>query len=178
LKLDCSESDVARMEKFVTLKIRKNLLITWNFHRKLVLLVLFGNIFGVFGAVTPNMVSCENVTQASWPSPVGAVNTCWMQNTVSITIPETSILPRDVSVLGLALGGNKNVFYLPVKVAESFPNLLAYSAGNCSLKEIRSENFQGLTKLKYLRLRYNQIEIIATNTFLDLVNLEILELRK
>lgn len=91
---------------------------------------------------------------------------------------ETLILAQDSFVQGLELERNNMIFYLPIKIAESFPNLLALSAWDCSLKEISRKNFENLSKLKQLILYRNEIETIFYDTFADLIALEYLNLRK
>lgn len=94
------------------------------------------------------------------------------------TIDEVNVIisTNDNTVKALELETNKNIFFLPVKVAENFPNLVGYSAWECSLKEISKENFAGLNKLKILELSRNAIEAIADDTFADLTDLSYLYL--
>ena len=67
------------------------------------------------------------------------------------------------SVKGITFSHIKNVKYLPVKVHKKFPNLVAYDAFNCSVQEIRYENFANLKELQYLGLQHNKISTIPSN---------------
>lgn len=71
---------------------------------------------------------------------------------------------------------SKIIEYLPVKVYETFPALIALSFHNCSIKGIRYENFENLSDLQSLHLVRNQIKFIPTNTFKDLTELIYLDL--
>jgi Leucine-rich repeat (LRR) protein len=73
---------------------------------------------------------------------------------------------------------NSKITHLPVGVVEAFPSLIGYSATLCSIKIVSKENFVGLKQLKYLSLDFNQIEQINSETFGDLVSLEVLRLGK
>lgn len=92
--------------------------------------------------------------------------------------------PRDIfssqydgSIEAFTFESNKNVFYLPIMVGEKFPKLLSYYA-RCSIKELFRENFMGLNQLQGLRLDYNQIEKISSDTFVDLTSLRMIRLSK
>lgn len=78
------------------------------------------------------------------------------------------------SVKGITFSHIKNVKYLPVKVHKKFPNLVAYNAFNCSVQEIRYENFENLKELQYLSLSYNKISTIPSDAFKDLIKLKFL----
>lgn len=80
------------------------------------------------------------------------------------------------SVEGFAMRHNKFIEFLPVKVADKFPNLIAYSAFNCSVKSIFPDNFYNLSKLEGLGLAYNQIEVINATFFDELIALKVLKL--
>jgi hypothetical protein len=116
-------------------------------------------------------VSCENV------SDLDAIKTCFMVGKTSIYY-ETTIATNNDSVQGLRFYNNRKIQYLPVEVAKTFPNLLVYNAGGCSLKTLLKVNFEGLKKLKNLLLFSNQIEAIELEAFADLVDLEVLWLGK
>jgi hypothetical protein len=103
------------------------------------------------------------------------ITICEMSKETSIEAPNVTIsTKRDESNMGLSFYDNKKIFYLPIDVAEKFPNLTFYSAWGCSIKEISKLNFKGMKHLKQLRLTINQIEIIDNDTFQDAVALEIL----
>lgn len=101
-----------------------------------------------------------------------------MDQTTRIDEANVKISTRDASVLGFKLNDNKKILSLPIAVASNFPNLQGFDAGDCSIKGISKRNFNGLRRLKALYLQNNQIEKISTETFTDLFELEILDLRK
>lgn len=122
-------------------------------------------------------VSCENIGYENWTH-ANRQKTCYIKITTTITTPTTSITAPTESVLGLSLWENKKISYLPVKVAESFPELLVYGAAGCSVTRISKENFINLRRMKRLDLSNNQIALVPNNAFEDLVALEWLQLRK
>jgi Leucine-rich repeat (LRR) protein len=85
---------------------------------------------------------------------------------------------KDTKVSGLLLEHNQKVKFLPIKVAEKFPNILGISAFDCKIKSISKENFENLHKLTEIHLHGNMIETIYSNTFEDLVSLEVIFLGK
>lgn len=87
-----------------------------------------------------------------------------------------TISTHDKSIGALVFYSNTNIFYLPVGVDQSFPNLLGYEAEHCAIKIISRQNFKRLKKLKFLFLAHNQIEKISSNTFNDLKYLTRLDL--
>jgi len=76
----------------------------------------------------------------------------------------------------LLFKNNKNIEYLPVKVAEILPKIIVYEAINCSLKEIRYENFEDLNELQQVSVQYGQISHVPKDTFKDLSKLKFLYL--
>lgn len=80
------------------------------------------------------------------------------------------------STNGLTFGRNKNILFLPIELASSFPNLIAYTASNNFVSSIGKQHFENLRMLKELRLNENQIEVVARDTFEDLISLQWLNL--
>lgn len=74
----------------------------------------------------------------------------------------------------IRLKSNKNIEYLPVKVAQILPKIIAYEASHCSIKEIRYENFEDLNKLQFVSVQYGQISHVPKDIFKDLSNLKFL----
>ena len=62
------------------------------------------------------------------------------------------------------------VKFLIKNIAETFPNLVAYTAWGCSVKRINKHYFKNLRNLTYLQLETNKIETIAADSFKDLTN--------
>lgn len=80
-------------------------------------------------------------------------------------------------VKALSQSYSKNTKFLPVKVDEVFPNLVAYEFKGCCIQEIGYRNFKNLWKLQLINLESNQISAIPTNTFNDTPILKYLYLR-
>lgn len=123
-------------------------------------------------------IACENVALTLWISPVITNKTCNMRVTTSINDSTTTISTRDDSVNALDFAINNKIYFLPIQINETFPNLLTFNAYKCSLRQISKENFSGLKKLIKLYLYSNQIEEITSESFEDLVSLEELWLRE
>lgn len=153
------------------------ILMIW-IYRNSSFIFLFG-IIELFGRISSNEISCERTEDMSWPS-LGReqFSFCWMQQASRIRGQNVVISSVDDSILGLTFLGNKNIRYLPINVAGSFPNLIAYGASDTSISEIWKDNFKNLRQLRALSLFKNQIEIIFSDTFEDLKNLEFLWLGK
>lgn len=123
--------------------------------------------------IKAEQVECESVTFKDHGYGPGALKTCFMTISTSIDTPGFTIAsPRDETIEGLFFGRNKKIQFLPEKVAETFPNLLFYSAYNCSLSEVSKKHFQNLGKLMILSISANEIERISSDTFDDLTSLE------
>lgn len=133
-------------------------------------------IFDVFQSIEAKQVACETIGKYAWNNNIGTLKTCLMKKDTSIQEFNISISNFDAAVKGFTISSNLNILYLPIQVAEKFPNLLAYGANHCSVKEISGANFKGLNKLITLGLNGNQIEMIANDTFTDLVSLETLSI--
>lgn len=121
-------------------------------------------------------ISCESESMVTWTG-VGELKTCWMTLLTKIDSIETSIIP-DAEVGGLIFGGNRNISFLPVELAISFPELKVFESWGCSIKTIVKAHFKDLRFLVYLYLQRNQIDTISSDTFEDLSSLELLNLRK
>lgn len=64
--------------------------------------------------------------------------------------------------------------YLPNGLAKIFPSLKRFYVASSRLKFITRKNFRGFNKLKILDLRFNELESIPVDVFLDLFTLEVL----
>lgn len=127
--------------------------------------------------MTSKQTACEVFDFLDNVGRFGTPLTCGMMETTSIDETKVTISSkRNVSVEGLTFSFNRKIFFLPENVNNNFPNLKIYFAENCSIKAISKENFEGLNKLKILRLLFNQIEKISSETFNDLVAIEYLYL--
>lgn len=124
------------------------------------------------GQATSKSIVCEKNEDISGKSTVNSLKDCIMKFSTTIASPEIYILPKDSSVKILNFNNNKNISFLPVKVDETFPNLVEYQASSCSLKSVSKINFKNLRKVKELHLGANQIEIISSDTFDDLISMK------
>lgn len=72
----------------------------------------------------------------------------------------------------LIIKHQQNVEFLPVLAHERFSVLKVYFISNAPVQKISKKNFEKLFNLAYLMLDRNQIEIIKSDTFEDLLRLE------
>lgn len=72
----------------------------------------------------------------------------------------------------LIISHQPDVEFLPVSVHESFPNLTAYLIRKTPVRKISKKNFEKMYKLKVLALDQNEIEVIKSDTFEDLINVD------
>lgn len=96
----------------------------------------------------------------------------------SIDSEGTTVSPSSDSAnfKGIYFERSKDVKYLPEKLAEKFPDLLAMQVIHCEVKSVQKKHFANLKNLFYLSLFENKIKVIATDAFDDLPKLEILYL--
>lgn len=78
----------------------------------------------------------------------------------------------------LTIAYQQNVEFLPVSVHRKFPNLKIYYVIKTAIPRISKNNFEKLYNLIVLRMVSNQIEVIKSDTFEDLINLEYFILSK
>jgi hypothetical protein len=81
----------------------------------------------------------------------------------------------DRNIQGFSILNEPNVRFLPDNLSV-FPNLVAVSLWNCSIKSINEHHFKGLQQLTQLSLARNKIRQINENAFKDNVILEYLDL--
>lgn len=124
--------------------------------------------------VKGKQILCENKTRDIWLH-VGERKTCSMLTSTEIDSTDTTI-EEDETIEALDFEDNKNINFLPIDVAISFPKLKIYSAYSCSIEKIAKINFKDLKALQSLRLNENLITTIASDTFEDLTSLEVLAL--
>lgn len=77
----------------------------------------------------------------------------------------------DKFVKGIFMTQNKGIDFLPIKIDKVFPELIWLHANECNIKEIHKENFENLSKLKYVWLGFNKITQIESDTFSNLKSL-------
>lgn len=72
----------------------------------------------------------------------------------------------------------QNIQFLPILLHESFPLLKEYYVTNTAVPKISKKNFEKLFKLEMLSLDENQIEVIRSDTFEDLISLKEIKISK
>jgi Leucine-rich repeat (LRR) protein len=87
------------------------------------------------------------------------------QTTVLATEP--TLMAKE-NIVVIDMDGTSEIQYLPLKIAENFPNLSVLTAEGCGILSISYENLKGLTKLKYLALDFNQITVLDAAVLQDL----------
>lgn len=83
---------------------------------------------------------------------------------------------RSEKVLNFELNDNRNVKFLPIRIAEVFPKLEIFEAVSCNVKKLFFETFSSLRDLKVLNLSDNLIVDFEEFLFEDLASLEELNL--
>lgn len=104
------------------------------------------------------------------------VNVCMLNENVTIDGSDFSFAVRDHRIEVLFFSPNRNVQFLPVKVANFFPHLQHYRASFCFIKVVLKENFKRLSELTILDLSHNFIVAIHDDTFDDLQNVDVIDL--
>ncbi|CAH1715072.1 unnamed protein product [Chironomus riparius] len=82
---------------------------------------------------------------------------------------------RDVSVMHMK-GGKVTNFPEMTKVMQTFPNLNGFGITFTKLKKIDRKELKGLEPLKFFLISDNEIEVIPPDTFLDLKNVELIDI--
>lgn len=143
-------------------------------------IVFLGFLILTFHQINAGEVKCEKNETFDYNFwGYGTAKTCFMQHVTAINSSGVTIFsPRDDMMGGLQFKENKKIRFLPVKIAEKFPNLWIYLAHLCSVQEVSKANFENLIQMKVLVLNQNDITTIYHNTFEDLTSLELLQLRK
>lgn len=65
-----------------------------------------------------------------------------------------------------------NIEFLPVSVHKMFPILKFYVVENTHVQKLSKQNFEKMYEISMIYLEGNQIEVIRSDTFQDLVNLK------
>lgn len=142
---------------------------------KKVLLLICSSQFFLSSEAATEKVVCDKIENYTWS--VGEQKTCYMEsNATMIDADNFVVFPSDFSIKGISFEDNKKISFLPIKMSETFPDLLIYYAPHCSIKSVSFENFKSLKRVREVYLYNNQIERINTNTFQDLISLEYVSL--
>lgn len=100
-----------------------------------------------------------------------------MNETTMISDTKTTINSTQ-NAAGFRIVENKKVLFLPIEISKTFPALEIIEIRGCAITLIGPENFDGLTKLKSLFLRDNQITHIPSGTFTTLESLYEVDMSK
>jgi hypothetical protein len=94
----------------------------------------------------------------------------------NIALSVNSVTPKE-SITTMSLSSVENT-YLPVKLAENFPNLQYIQSTDTKLDKLFKANFEGLTKLKKIRFDRCKISKLDTEVFQPLTGLQHLGLSR
>lgn len=144
-----------------------------------IILSLICQILATIDATTNGELIIGFYDDDEWPDFNVKLWTYTLYSDVTVSKNDVKIIrstkPKEY-VKGLNAENIKTIQYLPIDVYKKFPNLEAYQFRNCSIKELRYENFQNLTEIQYMNLGLNEISVIPAKIFRDLTNLNSLEL--
>lgn len=107
------------------------------------------------------VISCKKIENLGLYGKCCFLHEMTVINEINVTIADL----ENSDVKGILFEHNKNVEFLPVNIYRNFPKLEMYSARNASVRELSALNFEMLTKLNYLDLRWNQIEFVPDYCF-------------
>jgi hypothetical protein len=141
------------------------------------LLVFVTSVFSDESSTSVKKISCGSIESYAYWSYVDRKRTCSVGT--EIAIKEAGVVfedGKDETIQGLYFDQNKKIVVLPEKVSQKFPNLIGYGANKCSVKSIAKIHFENLPKLRRVNLDGNNIAIIASDTFDDLIAMEFLGL--
>lgn len=121
-------------------------------------------------------VACDELRE-NWGSALKTKNAsscCELKYGTQIDAPDYTFLDEMnyAAVELMTITNQQNVEFLPVLLHERFPFLKLYRVENTVVPKISKKNFQKLNQLVWLTLNRNQIELIKSDTFMDLVNLK------
>ncbi|KAL7048091.1 hypothetical protein ACKWTF_003208 [Chironomus riparius] len=85
---------------------------------------------------------------------------------------------RNESIQGLNSKSNDDIEFLPVKVYEKFPNLIAYQFKSSAVRSVEYKHFEKLKELESISLIDNQILQITNDAFKDSPKLKYLNLNE
>lgn len=122
-------------------------------------------------------IGCRRTSKNFWPYNSERLETCLLNQTVSITKNNTRF-STDYKAKGLYMKFNRNISLLPIDIYKAFPELIVIDATYCTIKAIGPSNFMNLKSMRFLWLGGNLITNIPKGTFKGLVSLYNLDLRE
>lgn len=150
-----------------------------NYRCKSLYLALLVLIASAAVDVTSEPVNCETFDNEYEHDDNGKLKLCEMTENTSIDASGVELgVEKDESVLGIRFYDNKKIFYLPVDVYKSYPNLVIYFAHSCNIKFLLKANFKNLGSVKEVHLDNNRIQKLDGEMFEDMSSLQILYLSK
>lgn len=136
----------------------------------------------IFVQIKAKIIDCETIESTDeWNSITDKYSTlqetCLLNGTTVISDENVELGGiKNVNVDTILLNNNKKIEFLPVRVYKTFPNLEIYLASEAAIKKISALNFAGLSKLEFLILDFNKIEIIPEDCFQELIQLQEIDL--
>lgn len=122
-------------------------------------------------------VGCEKISTCPHNQMPPGVKCCWIDRTsVIYTSCYRISSKKDESVGRISFASNEHIEFLPIHVANQFPNLTNFVASYCSIREISANNFEGLAQLTTLDLAGNKILTIEEGVFQGLYQLQSIDL--
>lgn len=82
----------------------------------------------------------------------------------------------DEKIKAISFSHNSNIFYLPDKVYEKFPEIQMFEAKNCKIGRIEASNFEKLNSLIAVDLSNNLIKSVPFDVFKDSRKLQVISL--
>ncbi|KAL7019586.1 hypothetical protein ACKWTF_011173 [Chironomus riparius] len=114
---------------------------------------------------------------------IGVLYDCEVKNNPNITSKESAQISsvagshhwfkNNNDVAGFAVK-SQTVHYFPIGLHDTFKNLKLISIKKCGLKEIHQSDLKGFSKLTFLNLAFNDLEVIEKGLFDFNPNLKIL----
>ena len=80
------------------------------------------------------------------------------------------VVKEDVIILDVENVADSD--YIPINLAEQFPNLEFIKAERCSIRGLAVATLAGLTKIRFIDLDYNKIQTLTAEMFQGLTTLE------
>lgn len=101
-----------------------------------------------------------------WLLKTRTLQTCQIGNQ-AVHVPDVYLKPYPAgAAVALSINYNRNVEYLPLNMAATFPNLYMFQVHTCSVKRIEG-HFKGLRELYGIHVIDNKLEYIANDAFID-----------
>lgn len=98
------------------------------------------------------------------------IRICYKTNSSDESTKNMTIIgERSDKVTSLTFKGYQK--YLPIEVHFSYPKIEWYVATACGITEVSKLNFENLSELEFIRLDFNELETVESDTFQGLARL-------